>query len=113
MGRQGAPLADLGNDRTRTPPRSEQGTSNRANGETEGQEMDAVRDDEDDTDQGAAPYDTGENTDYVAGGDQSNRAAHSGATGERHPGGGKNKPEPKNRDEKAAAGGRNNTDRNR
>ena len=34
------------------------------------------------------------------GGDRSNRAAHSGAAGERHPGGGKNKPEPKDQDEK-------------
>jgi len=45
--------------------------------------------------------------DTVKGGDQSNRAAHSGATGERHPGGGKNKPDPKDQDIKAQARPRN------
>ena len=41
------------------------------------------------------------------GGDRSNRAAHSGATGERHPSGGQNKPEPKNQDEKGMGRPRN------
>ena len=41
------------------------------------------------------------------GGDRSNRAAQSGATGERHPGGGQNKPEPRNQDEKGMGRPRN------
>ena len=45
--------------------------------------------------------------DVVKGGDRSKRAAVSGATGERHPGGGHNKPEPKDPDQKAQAGPRN------
>lgn len=36
----------------------------------------------------------------VAGGDKSDRAARSGATGERNPEGAANKPEPKDQDEK-------------
>ena len=39
--------------------------------------------------------------DRQKGGDRSNRAAQSGATGERHPGGGENKPATKDQDEKA------------
>ena len=41
------------------------------------------------------------------GGDRSNRAAQSGATGERHPGGGKNRPATKDQDEKGMARPRN------
>ena len=41
------------------------------------------------------------------GGDRSNRAAQSGATGERHPGGGKNKPATKDQDEKGMGHPRN------
>ena len=41
------------------------------------------------------------------GGDRSNRAAHSGATGERNPSGGQNKPEPKDQDEKGLGHPRN------
>ena len=41
------------------------------------------------------------------GGDRSNRAAHSGATGERHPGGGANKPAPRDQDEKGMGRPRN------
>ena len=41
------------------------------------------------------------------GGDQSNRAAQSGATGERHPGGGENKPATKDQDEKGMGHPRN------
>ena len=41
------------------------------------------------------------------GGDRSGRAAHSGATGERSTSGGRNKPEPKNQDEKGMGHPRN------
>jgi len=41
------------------------------------------------------------------GGDRSNRSAHSGATGERNPSGGRNKPEPKDQDEKGLGHPRN------
>lgn len=41
------------------------------------------------------------------GGDRSNRAAQSGATGERHPGGGQNKPASRNQDEKGMGHPRN------
>jgi hypothetical protein len=41
------------------------------------------------------------------GGDRSNRAAQSGATGERNPAGGQNKPEPKDQDEKGLGHPRN------
>ena len=41
------------------------------------------------------------------GGDRSDRAAHSGATGERSTSGGRNKPEPKNQDEKGMGHPRN------
>jgi hypothetical protein len=41
------------------------------------------------------------------GGSQSNRAGHSGATGERSTSGGRNKPEPKDQDEKGMARPRN------
>ena len=41
------------------------------------------------------------------GGDRSNRAAISGATGERHPGGGQNKPATKDQDEKGMGRPRN------
>jgi len=116
MGRQEAPLGDLGNEKTWVPPRGEQGISNRANDEGGDPDNDAVRDDEGripESGRGGPRDDIPEQTDYVAGGDKSNRAAQSGATGERHPGGGANKPEPKNQDEKAGAGRRNDTDRNR
>ena len=41
------------------------------------------------------------------GGDRSNKAAQSGASGERHPGGGKNKPATKDQDEKGMGHPRN------
>lgn len=41
------------------------------------------------------------------GGDRSNRAAQSGATGERHPGGGQNKPASRDQDEKGMGHRRN------
>ena len=41
------------------------------------------------------------------GGDRSDRAAHSGATGERSTSGGQNKPEPKDQDEKGMGHPRN------
>ena len=66
---------------------------------------------EDDESQGEGEDEGEEGTDYVAGGDKSNRAARSGATGERQSGGRANKPEPKDQDEKGNAGPRNNTDR--
>lgn len=111
MGRDGQPLGDLGErEKTWSPPTGTQGMSNRP--DDEGGAANGAEPDGDEID--PADLDDGTNTpDYVAGGDKSNRAAHSGATGERHPGGGANKPEPKNQDEKGNAGPRNNTDRNR
>lgn len=44
---------------------------------------------------------------YRAGGDQSARAARSGAAGERNPEGSANRPEPKNQDEKGMGTPRN------
>lgn len=66
---------------------------------------------DDDESQGEGEDENEEGMDYVAGGDKSNRAARSGATGERQPGGRANKREPKDQDEKGNAGPRNNTDR--
>jgi len=100
MGRADAPLGDLGHGReTWKPPAGEQGLSNRS--DDHGTE----------TDNRASPVNAQEQQDDEElegeteklgqkGGDRSNRAAHSGATGEQSTSGGQNKPEPRNQDEK-------------
>ena len=100
LGRTDAPLGDLGRGReTWTPPAGEQGLSNRPD------------DDGTETDSNASPLNAQEQqedrelegeTEILdqKGGDRANRAAHSGATGERSTSGGQNKPEPRNQDEK-------------
>jgi len=100
LGRTDAPLGDLGRGReTWTPPAGEQGLSNRPD------------DDGTETDNNASPLNAQEQqedrelegeTEILdqKGGDRANRAAHSGATGERSTSGGQNKPEPRNQDEK-------------
>ena len=112
MGRDTEPRGDLGQQgKTWAPPAGAQGISNRPGDEgADGDDSAPDLDDDQGENEGEAQ---GSTTDYVAGGDKSNRAAHSGATGERHPGGGANKPEPKDQDEKGNAGSRNNTNRNR
>ena len=125
MGRDSEPQGDLGKrGKTWTPPDGSQGISNRPGDQAptakgikdeEGSSTDGD-DAEGDEVMFAEPeeQDSGtERSDYVAGGDKSNRAAVSGATGERHPGGGANKPEPKDQDLKGNARPRNNTDRDR
>ena len=127
MGRDSEPQGDLGKrGKTWTPPDGTQGISNRPGDEdpdAEGVEADDVEgsstDDDDvevDKISTVGPEDDEgrtERSSYVAGGDKSNRAAVSGATGERHPGGGANRPEPKDQDLKGNARPRNNTDRDR
>lgn len=100
LGRTDEPLGDLGRGReTWKPPAGEQGLSNRPD------------DDGTETDNNASPLNAQEQqedrelegeTEILdqKGGDRANRAAHSGATGERSTSGGQNKPEPRNQDEK-------------
>ena len=107
MGRIDAPLGDLGQGReTGKPPASEPGISNRPDDDGTG------------TDDNASPLNAREQDDDgefegetelfdQKGGDRSDRAAHSGATGERSTSGGQNKPEPKNQDEKGMGHPRN------
>jgi len=108
MGREGEPLGDRGQgNETWKPPAGEQGISNRP--DDEGTE----------TDRNAAPLNAeeqGQDGDFdqdgdsggqQKGGDRSDRAAHSGATGERSTSGGQNKPEPKDQDEKGMGHPRN------
>lgn len=107
MGRTGSPLGDQGQGReTWKPPAGEQGMSNRP--DDHGTE----------TDNDASPLNAQEQEDDgdfegdteifdQKGGDRSDRAAHSGATGERSTSGGQNKPEPRNQDEKGMGQPRN------
>jgi len=101
-GRDAPPSGDLGmRGKTWTPPSGEQGISNRPDdsGADEGDdrpEQNAAPDNA----EAATPNEEPLPLDTAKGGSKSNRAAFSGATGERHPGGGHNKPEPKDQDQK-------------
>ena len=59
------------------------------------------------SDQDSRSWPTGEEAETQKGGDRSDRAAISGATGERSTSGGRNKPQPKNQDEKGMGHPRN------
>jgi hypothetical protein len=112
MGREGEPLGDRGQgNETWKPPAGEQGISNRPDDEgTETDRNASPLNAEEQRQDGDFDENAGHEGNTVGeqkGGDRSNRAAHSGATGERSTSGGQNKPEPKNQDEKGIGHPRN------